>query len=852
MAKALGWLQKWPLLTRLLTELPGELSPDVFAGAWERGMAALLERLKRGGIEEIMPKTQREHELAYLQVIGQRYNHWRNFYTDMAAQARIETPKVRVKPGAGTYLDMQHNIFKTIDHTIDDSQAKTVTVASFGELREGIRQYQRVALVGDPGAGKTTTLERLAYELATTAAEDKDAPLPLFVRLGGFSGTTINEFEAYLAEQFDEALTLPDYFPTRVFVLLDGLNEMRPGSGALVDSWLKAHLGTPAIVSCRKLDYVGLKLDLQRIDVLPLDVRRIRLFIGNYLEDAERERLFWALGGVPTVEAWAWYQLKNKQADFEAFWFGTDEPGASFEPERRRLDTVRAVLRDRADLPGMLGVVRNPFLLFITVSLFTHTGQPPPNRGQLFEQFVALLMEQRGKPAAKTRPPWIAESIQRKALSALAYRMQAEKRGTIIELSLALQIVRDAVGGEADPDHILYLAASASLIERGTTVHFVHQLLQEYFAAHEMAEDLRRRVTAAKYFPGERWWEPTGWEETALLLAGMSGDSTTLVKWLTPVQPTLAYRCATESGAPCQPEALEPLYEPPAGARITPLARAEWGRCLTERGDTRPGVGIAETTGLPDIVWCPVEGGTFTMGGDPKAYGSEEARPAQVADFQISKYPITYKQFQAFIDAEDGYHNPKWWVGLHSYGLKQQQGGPGTQRFKFWNHPRENVSWYDAMAFCAWLSVKLGYNITLPTEPQWEVAARGPKGWVYPWGNEYIPGYANIDETANGSGPYALRQTTAVGMYPQGVSWCGALDMSGNVWEWTLTEYSSRSSTEVSNNKARVARGGSFLDNLGLGDLDFARAAFRNYSSPNVRLNLIGFRVAAPSLVTVR
>jgi hypothetical protein len=306
-------------------------------------------------------------------------------------------------------------------------------------------------------------------------------------------------------------------------------------------------------------------------------------------------------------------------------------------------------------------------------------------------------------------------------------------------------------------------------------------------------------------------------------LAVFDGEIATALNALLADQPVeyVAIRDSLLSG-------ILPLLSQPGG-RSAPVT-ALFGRALCLLGDPRPGVGL-RADGMPDIAWSdPIPAGEFL-------FGDDSVTRTVGAAYRIARYPVTCAQFQAFTEAADGYRNADWWRNLHPEARKQQGKGPGDPYFKFANHPREMVSWYEALAFCRWLSTKPGYeaSVRLPTEVEWERAARGTDGRKYPWGNEFESARCNTHESGIG-------QTSAVGLFPEGASPCGALDMSGNVWEWTLTEYTSRESSNVSSDAPRVLRGGSWSSSA-----DAARAAYRGAYPPGGRSYDFGFRVASPA-----
>jgi formylglycine-generating enzyme required for sulfatase activity len=193
--------------------------------------------------------------------------------------------------------------------------------------------------------------------------------------------------------------------------------------------------------------------------------------------------------------------------------------------------------------------------------------------------------------------------------------------------------------------------------------------------------------------------------------------------------------------------------------------------------------------------------------------------------------------------AEDGWRNRAWW-GEDLY--REEEGN--TYKFgRFSNHPAVYVIWFDAVAFCRWLSQRLGFSVRLPDEWEWQQAATGGDAQnTFPWGPDWKareePWRANTIESR-------LAQATAVGMYPAGASPAGALDMAGTIWEWCLNKFKT---PEVTRSGARdfdqrVLRGGSWISKQLL-----AGSAYRFRYLPYLRDVSIGFRVVCSSPSTTQ
>jgi formylglycine-generating enzyme required for sulfatase activity len=254
---------------------------------------------------------------------------------------------------------------------------------------------------------------------------------------------------------------------------------------------------------------------------------------------------------------------------------------------------------------------------------------------------------------------------------------------------------------------------------------------------------------------------------------------------------------------------------------------------------SEPGAGATRT--VADITFVYVPAGTFTMG-SPGGVGGDDEHPAHdvtLNGFWIGQTEVTNAQFRRFIDA-GGYNQSTLWTSAgwqwrtaNSITQPAEWGARGNQP----GHPVVGASSYEAMAYANWVAQQSGQPVHLPSETEWERAARGSDGRTWPWGDATPhDGLLNFNNRVGG--------TSAVGSYPAGASPFGALDMAGNVWELTRShyrEYPYRSDDGRENQEAdgaRVVRGGRWAS-----DASGVRSARRGNTDPWNQDGGHGFRL---------
>jgi formylglycine-generating enzyme required for sulfatase activity len=753
-------------------------------------------------------------------------------------------------------------------------------------LPDVLRRYDCFLLRGKPGSGKTTLLRHIALAFVRGEQVEKldwegRVPLPLLIPLRNFgaflqrrnrAGTYLGPQPRTLLEYLEEEVLRgadvrfsPRFLPERLeagqcFLLLDALDEV---SGTLDDGGdLRAAVARQVAAFIRHYRPKGNRFAL---------TSRPRA----YREDGAMRR---ALPQPHVCDVLDLDHNGYRQLIHNVLAVLTRRPGKSAV---EAADLIRCVATNRQ----LTELVGNPLLCTTLVLVYKYYGRRlPERRVDVLDEVVTLLLgrweeartylfspDKLVKAGTTARTTERAIEFRRRALVTVAWEMQTAQQAEIAGREAVAVLADFYCQEERVTEHEAQGWAEAFLdvahersglfiaVDEG--VHaFAHQAFREYFAATHLVSAGEARLVAEvlRHAP-----EPDEWWRQVLLLAGAHpqlspGAAGRLIERLMQVgdlaHVALAARFAqdmTDKLPGPQRKVLQDwllalMRDPARPAQ----ARVHAGRALARAGDPRRGVGVRED-GVPDIAWVMIPAGPFLMGStdaDEKAYDDEKPQhTCEIAvGYGIGRYPVTVAQYAAFVRA-GGYGERRYWTAA-GWQRQEQEGwaGPATYGtpFELSNHPVVGVSWYEAVAYCAWLTERLRAAgeldaqqvVRLPSEPEWEKAARGTEGRIYPWGDASDPERANYNATGIGS-------TSAVGCFPGGESPYGVEEMVGNVWEWcgtkwvgTYREY--QVDDEVEGDALRVVRGGSFGSDEG-----GARCAYRFRLLPSNRNRFGGFRV---------
>lgn len=427
-------------------------------------------------------------------------------YITLAGQAEIERRNPRTEKRIDPSLAL---LLENKSRPDDFAPRPTEPIA---DIHEAVTKYPKFVLIGDPGAGKTTTLRRLALEDTRARLEwhaspnNNPPPLPFLVYLPRWSNEP--DAPAFVRNQWElGGDILREMQAGRVHLYLDGLNEMSgegPRKAKLLSEWLNGSTSPKSvIVTCRQADYAGdFKLgDLPTVCVEPLTDDKIREFAVQYLGE-------------------------NAVAPF------LEKIMPEYEDEEQK---------KRLEKHSLLHLARNPYLLAALTMVNEVSGDLPTNTGALFKRLVTVLWE---RERLRQAPCWVPFEEMQQAFGQLAFSM--------IENRIALSVSVDYASYMMGSNSLFPCGQSANILvidEEG--LRFSHQLMLEYFAAIKLDQlELSKVISEPLIYNGRA---PTKWDESIIALFGISKEPNALFKQLMEIDFYLAAQCI-ESGIDIAPE----------------------------------------------------------------------------------------------------------------------------------------------------------------------------------------------------------------------------------------------------------------------------------------------------------
>ena len=825
----------------------------------------LADRFWHGLQPALPPEIIREATAAYLAYLTDRH-----YYLNMKGMGVSDRIPLKLK-----LLDLYVPLRARMELPEGDTWKRKPSLAGrgitnqeqdtlhFGDpvpLLDVLSQYSGMVVLGDPGAGKTTFVKYLALRLARGEGKKigLDDYLPILLPLAAFANalqTRDIRLDDFIAEYFsDIGLDLP-IGPMlkealkigRALILLDGLDEVRDPSirNTVVERVLDFFAfhrreGNKFVLTSRVVGYRAVRPsaeDLAECTIVDFEDEEIEEFVTHWTDAIEKQ----AQGNTAAARADA-------------------------ETDRREL--LDAIHQN----PGVRQLASTPLLLTILALMKRQGVTLPERRVQLYDQYVTTLLStwNRARSLSGRAPGRDIDEVQTvRILAPLALWMheispgiglvgREDMRRTLEEL---FHERGDASPHQAARQFMLDVREHAALLlERGPGEYgFIHLTFEEYLAAVALAlmgqGDSKPIIETLARHVGEQTWR-----EVTLLTIGYLGIRQQLPKIAGEVVQALVEEKPGPPGEAVVLAGDAVLDTWPGGVSLQSRERVIQALVETMQDDgVRPELRRNAGLLLGRLGWRISDLDRFVEVpvGAYQAGFKKEAREIPHMYF-IAKYPVTNIQFARFVK-EDGYQTREYWseagwewrTGKLDANMLQDverdwlEHRPPTRRNVpyYWHNielsnpivPVVGVCWYEAEAYCNWLSRKIvavpeGYTVRLPLDGEWERASRGADGREYPWGEGFNKSAANTwDSDSTGSG---LGGTTAVCTFPQGVGPSGAWDMSGNAWEWTGSWYDDEK-------KYRIVRGGSWI-----GYHWFARSSFCNWSIPLMFNDDLGFRVA--------